>query len=485
MKKPQLSLSMWIPTVVALVARLAFIGRKSLWIDEALASGVSGMGPGELAARIATGTPHPPLAFLLIRFSTLLFGTSEAGLRTLIAVAVASASIPVYRLVLRSVGRRPAFWSAMLWAVSPFTVSLGQEVWAYGVNAALSLWLLDLADQSWRGSRRALIGFTAVGIAGILTQHIFLISILIAFGYYFAIPSLKRVSWKVPVTFTGLLMLTYLPVGLFFLEQFRARSIRLASTGLGGGFRMSLLTRVPSEFLRLISGGLLPEITPGLLDRPGMLVAHSLNALLVMYMLVRTFFTRETAWRLRIWILASLALPLALFWKDDPTVRQLAAVWMPFVLACGLVFRRDRWSGPVVVSLCVLALIPYYSLESFPYHRSNWREGVRAVESLAEASDVVLVVGGKSTALAWDYYATRGLARVTPGGSEPFLSEEERTRADVPAVLDSLMRRHERIWFIIDDWGGVSSRSLSEGYLLMESIRISPAMEVGLIGSRR
>ena len=104
MRKLPASMSMWIPAAVSLAARLAFIGRKSLWIDEALASGISNMGLGELVQKIATGTPHPPLAFLLIRFSVLLFGSSETGLRVLIALAVASASIPAYRLVRRSFG---------------------------------------------------------------------------------------------------------------------------------------------------------------------------------------------------------------------------------------------------------------------------------------------------------------------------------------------------------------------------------------------
>ncbi len=476
---------MWIPAAVSVAARLAFIGRKSLWVDEALASGVSGMGLGELVQKIATGTPHPPLAFLLIRFSTLLFGQSETGLRVLIALAVASASIPVYRLVRRSFGRRPAFWSAMLWAVCPFAVSLGQEAWVYGINASLSLWLLDFADMSWRGSRRALAGFVAIGIAGILTQHIFILSILIAGSFYFTVPPMKRVSWKVPAISTGLLLLAYVPVGLFFLEQFRRRSIRMASAGFASGLRNSLLVHVPSQFFRLLSGGLLPEISRNLLDRPRMLAAYVFNVVLITSMLVRTFVSRDTVLRLKIWLLASLMLPFALFLKDAPTIRQLSAVWMPFVLVSGLVFGKYKWSGALVVSLCLVALIPYYSLESFPYHRSNWRAGVETIESLASECDVVLITGGKSTGLAWDFYASGRLTRLTPGGSEPFLSDLERTRIDIYSVLDSLMGDHERVWVLVDYWGRTTSATLAEGYDLERCIPISSHMEVGLIVRNR
>lgn len=476
---------MWIPASVSLAARLVFLGRKSLWIDEALASGVSRMGFGELVQNIVTGTPHPPLTFLLIRLSTLLFGQSEVGLRMLIALAVASASIPVYRLVRRSFGRKPAFWSAMLWAVCPFAVSLGQEAWVYGINASLSLWLLDFADMSWRGSRRALAGFVVIGIAGILTQHVFILSILIAGGFYFAIPPMKRISWKVPAISTGLLLLAYVPVGLFFLGQFRGRSIRIASAGLAGGLRNRLLIRAPSEFFRLLAGGLLPEISQNLLDRPRMLAAYVFNVVLITSMLVRTFVSRDTALRLKIWLLASLLLPISLFLKDDPTIRQLAVVWMPFVLVSGLVFWKHRWSGALVVSLCLLALVPYYSLESFPYHRSNWRAGVETIESLADDSDVVLVAGGKSTAFAWDFYASGNLTRLTPGGNEPFLPDLERSPIDVLSVLDSLLGDHERVWVLVDQWGGTTSASLTEGYALERCIPISPRMEVGLVVSNR
>lgn len=476
---------MWIPAAISVAARLTFIGRKSLWIDEALASGVSSMGLGELVRKIATGTPHPPLAFLIIRLSTLLFGSGEVGLRVLIALVVASASIPVYRLVLRSFGQKPAFWSAMLWAVCPFTVSLGQEAWVYGINASLSLWLLDFADMSWRGSRRALAGFVAIGIAGILTQHIFILSILIAGGFYFAVPPVKRVSWKVPAISTGLLLLAYVPVGLFFLEQFRKRSIRMASAGFASGLGNRLLIRAPSEFFRLLAGGLLPEISRNLLDRPRMLAASVVNVVLITSMLVRTFVSRDTALRLKLWLLVSLLLPFAFFLKDAPTIRQLAAVWMPFILVSGFVFGKHRWSGALVVSLCLVALIPYYSLESFPYHRSDWRAGVETIESLANECDVVLIVGGKSTGLAWDFYASGRLTRLTPGGNEPFLSDLERSRIDMNSVLDSLMGDHERVWVLVDQWGGTTSAALAEGYSLERCIPISPRMEVGLIVRNR
>jgi len=459
---------------------LAFIGRKSLWLDEALASGVGSMGLVELIQKITTGTPHPPLTFLIIRLSSLMFGQTEAGLRILIALMVASASIPVYRLIHRRFGRRAAFWGAMLWAVSPFTVSLAQEVWVYGTNLSLSLWLLDLADLSWRGSRKALRGFILVGIAGLLNQHLFLISILIAGGFYFTIARKDRTSLKVPLISTGLLLLAYLPVGLLFLNQFQARGIRMSMTGFASGFRSGLFDNIQSEFFRLLLGGLLPDVAELVVSiSPWLYAAVFANMVLIVLMLVKTALSAETPRRLKIWLSAALLLPLLLFWSDYPGIRQLAALWIPFIFVAGIVFMSYRWAGPIIVSLCTLALIPYYMLDTFPYHRSNWRNAVRIVEFNSRTTpDPVLIIGGKSTRLAWDFYSTHTLTCLTPGGDDPFFPDLDRSRIDLVALVDSLLIDNKGIWLLIDEWGHTRSHDLASTHHLDMCIRVSPAMEV-------
>jgi uncharacterized membrane protein len=465
---------------VSIAARLLFLAGKSLWIDEALASGVTGMTPGEIVSNIAAGTPHPPMAFFVIRLSALLFGSGEFGLRLLIALIVASAAVPLYRLVARRAGAVPAFWAAMIWALSPFSVSLGQEAWVYGINAALTLWLVDLADLAWRGSRRALSGFLLVGIAGILTTHIFVLSVAAALSLYFTLGREERTSWKVPAVSAAILFLAYLPLLVFFLGQFAARGTRIAAS-LAAGTAHRMLVRAPSEFLRLLADGLLPEASRNLLERPRMLAAYALNAVVILGIVLRALTDRKVSAGQRLWSALILLLPLTMFVRDDPTVRQLALAWVPFGLMAGTAFGRYRWLGPAVALLCLAALLPYYSLTSFPYHPSDWRRGVAAVESMAADGDVVLVAGGKSTGLAWDYYAEGSLERVAPGGETPYAGEAERVPVDQAAVLDSLLESGRRVWILLDVWGGRSIEFLAGDDLVGDVTRVSPCMEIGLV----
>ena len=112
---------------ISLLTRLLFLGGKSLWIDECFAWGAVRQSWIDLPSLVASGTPHPPLAFIIMKISTLLAGESEFGLRLLVAVAGASAVIPVFKLTSRRTTIRGGFWTGMVWAVCPFAVSLGRR----------------------------------------------------------------------------------------------------------------------------------------------------------------------------------------------------------------------------------------------------------------------------------------------------------------------------------------------------------------------
>ncbi len=68
----------WVPYTLVfalgMILRLMSIGTKSLWVDEAYAAGLMEMNPVDLIRMSIAGSPHPPLAFLFLRFSTILLG---------------------------------------------------------------------------------------------------------------------------------------------------------------------------------------------------------------------------------------------------------------------------------------------------------------------------------------------------------------------------------------------------------------------------
>ncbi|MEN8209576.1 MAG: glycosyltransferase family 39 protein, partial [Candidatus Fermentibacteria bacterium] len=104
--------------------RLIEIGSKSLWVDEAYAAGLMELNPIDLVRMSIAGSPHPPFAFLFLKFSAILFGLSETGMRIVPALASALAAIPLMSLIARRINLSSAVWAGLIWAVSPFAVSL-------------------------------------------------------------------------------------------------------------------------------------------------------------------------------------------------------------------------------------------------------------------------------------------------------------------------------------------------------------------------
>lgn len=392
-------------SAVALFTRLLFIGRKSFWIDECLAWGATQMNWTEMFSSIASGTPHPPMAFILMKLSSMLAGGTEGGLRFLIALVVASAVIPVFRLTSRKTTVIGGFWAGMMWALSPFAVSIGQEAWVYGFNLAISLWFVDLADLAWRGSGKAFAGSLILGVMGILTQHIFVLTIVVSCILYFTIPSDKRIRFKKFAVVPGLLAVLYVPLFFFFVPQFFQRSARMASAGMVFSFSRLFGIQSISQFFRILAGGILPDMSLNLLDRPRMLSVYALNAGFVLFLTFWAYFTKILKPGDRKYLWFCLLVPFALFLTDTPTIRQISILWIPFSITSAAVFSRYRWMGIVVSLLCLFALIPYYRLTTFPYHQSDWRTAIAVVESNASPEDIVVVLGGKSTSFAWLFYS--------------------------------------------------------------------------------
>ena len=105
---------------VALAARLMLLGSKSLWADEAYAAGLAGLPFLEAVRLFPGGTPHPGGGMAIIWLSTRLFGPGESGLRALIAVISASASVPLFLFLKRRSGSWGAACAALCWALCPW-----------------------------------------------------------------------------------------------------------------------------------------------------------------------------------------------------------------------------------------------------------------------------------------------------------------------------------------------------------------------------
>ncbi len=120
--------------LVALAARLALLGSKSLWVDEAYISGLTALPLGEAMRLFSEGTPHPGGGLALFWLSARVFGTSETGgllpdsWRIIASapgyLAAFAACAGVGAVSITSALRRPRDMGLLIWMLSISTIPL-------------------------------------------------------------------------------------------------------------------------------------------------------------------------------------------------------------------------------------------------------------------------------------------------------------------------------------------------------------------------
>ncbi len=470
--------------IAGLILRLLFLGSKSLWVDEALASGIIDRSILQIIRMSLSASPHPPLGFILIKLSSLLFGNGEAGLRVFSALASALAVLPLMTFISRRINVKSAFWAGLIWAVSPFAVSIGQEVWLNSFAALIGFAFIDVCDRAWHGGRTGKFLLLPVALAGMLVQHLFVFFIFAGFSLYFTVPADRRPSIKIFLILVGLFLLIFAPFSIMLIRQASSRADRIARAGLDMNALLifKLKFRIPSVFARLIPGGLLLEAGRQLLQDKKQIVFWFVFCAGQFLLIINLFFYRVFEKKFKVWLLIVFLLPFTLFLRDDPTVRHLTILWIPLAIAIAAASDRWKYTGPAIALITAVMLLPYFNIDSYPYHRSNWRMAVEYVEHNIHADEGILVIGGPSGGLIWDYYCTDDLSRTALGGEDPFT---ERTTPGIePGVaIGSLLEEFESIWVIHDYWGGSGTVELASDYRVLQEKWISPTITVVHVSS--
>ncbi|MDM7993594.1 MAG: glycosyltransferase family 39 protein [Candidatus Fermentibacter sp.] len=474
----------WLPAVAAAAAaRLHDLGARSLWVDEAFAAGLVGRSFGDIASMSLSGSPHPPLAFFSIKLSSMLFGTTEAGLRAVPLILSVLAVIPLFSLVSRWVGGRGAFWAAMIWALAPFAVSLGQEAWLYSQMAFLCFLLVDLCDRAWRGSRRALVPAVLTAVAGMATNALFAIAVLVA--WLLRIPAAGFRKPAGPLLALLAVVVLTLPVTISTAGQASLRRQRMEAAGFYEETPRRILMGSIEVLSSLIPDGMAPPISRDSLERPRNAVFVAGFLLLQAGCLAVLLTRREIRPGFRIWALACTILPLCAFIFEWPTVRHLSILWVPLALSLGAAAARWRPAGPLLAAAAMLTLLFYMSTTTYPYHGSDWREAVRTVEEGLEEGDAVLIAAGQSGGLAYEFYRTNDAPYVSACAADPYDVQPIRATVDTAGMLDSLLAGHPRVWIIGDFWGGSTALDIAAGRTIVMHRWVSPASEVALVTASR
>jgi mannosyltransferase len=117
--------------------RLAFLGRQSLWYDEAFSLAVARADWPIFWAALLTDGVHPPGYYLALKAALALFGSSEFALRFMSVVA-GTLAVPLMDRLGRALGgRRWGMAAALLLAINPFALWYAQEARMYSLLLCL------------------------------------------------------------------------------------------------------------------------------------------------------------------------------------------------------------------------------------------------------------------------------------------------------------------------------------------------------------
>lgn len=169
--------------LLGLLTRLYGLTGYGIWFDEAYHIELVKLPTiAEMLAAVLANPPSDPLYVLLLRPWVELFGQSDGSVRAL-SVIFSCATLPAtYRLGTVVAGRAAGLAGALLLAVSPYAVELGQEAALYAL-ASLTATLALAAGLRWRnsGSRRDGLLYIALGAVAIYSHYV-VAAILLLFG---------------------------------------------------------------------------------------------------------------------------------------------------------------------------------------------------------------------------------------------------------------------------------------------------------------
>jgi hypothetical protein len=380
-------------TAGALVLRFIGLAEGDFWADEIATRGaVVDQTPGDTLLLVQSGEGAPHLYYLLAWAWAHIFGSGEAGLRSLSAIAGAFVT-PVAYVTLRQVGlRTEALIAGALVAVSPLLVWYGQEARMYSLlTLVTAVALLFFVRLLVNFSERALIAWSIACVAALLTHYFAIFTVI---GMAALLIYRHRIRWQ-------LITLALLPTAVAafsLLPTFAAQ--RDNETG-DWVTEISLKERVLQMPEHFLTGFAYPPLAI-------VLLAGLLAALGGVGLLLRDQRGRLVGGSLLGVAALSIAVPglAAAVNRDFVLSRYLIGALIPLLLAVsvGLGASWLRRAGPVVAVALVglLAAVSVAGEYDEDTERPSWGDAAEAIAETGEP-DVVLACCG-TLAVTAPYY---------------------------------------------------------------------------------
>jgi mannosyltransferase len=228
--------------IVAFGAALRFstLDVQSYWADEGSTVELVRGGLVHAVREAANSEATPPLYDVVAWAWSLVFGTSEVGLRSLSALLGTAAIVVVYITGRRLASARVGLGAAAVVAVSPMFVWYSQEARAYALLALLiALGFLFFAEGMRSSSGRPLVLWAVTSVLAALT-HWFAVFVVAAEALWMLLNAFDRRPVRLAVIATGAGMAALAPLALYQL----ARTDREAA-----GSQIGRFPRVPGQLV--------------------------------------------------------------------------------------------------------------------------------------------------------------------------------------------------------------------------------------------
>jgi mannosyltransferase len=390
----------WLCAILAvgLALRLVDLGRESLWLDESVSWVYARGGLRALWTRVSD--PHPPLYYSIQRV-WLLFGDSEAALRSPSAIFGVIAIALTYVLGRQIAGARIGLFAAALMATSALQIEYSQEARSYELLTAAAV-------------------MASIGLVGVLraTRAGIWPSLIVGCAY---------VGGMVIALYAhNIALLLFAVAGLIGLADLaRNRSLRCAATWgalnalvvIGWGYWMGVvwyqatgplpqldwlrppdLAAIGSALNRLYGEGYVNFVQP-LWGWIGIVLAF-----------VGAFLYRREGLPIAYLIAAAFGIPLAeiaISYLGRPVFLLRTVIWLAplFFVLVAAAFSRLRTASTIGAIGLVLAIqligVRSYELTT---RKPPWREVIARVSAAACPDDVVILAPYQTTEWPFSYY---------------------------------------------------------------------------------
>lgn len=436
---------------LAALLRAYNLSGQSLWADEGNSAVLARYSLVEIAQRTAFDI-HPPLYYWLLKGWTAMFGSSEAGLRSLSVVLGLGLVYLVGLLGWRFFSPRAGLMAAFIAAVAPLQVYYAQEARMYMLLAFVTTLtaLAALFYLHYQGRGAAPVVYGVAAAAGLYTHYAYPLILVAAnlavlAGLRRSGGSLRR--WLVLQVIPLVLYLPWLPVAwrqvTTWPSERQVASLPetlgvISSTllfGLSWPFEPGLLAGV------LLGLGLLPALWPGQKQqRPALVLV----------------------W---LWFLLPVALTTVIF---SPAFLKFLLVAAPALalllalaverLALAAPLRRPGWAGYLVGGALLLAITAvssvslYYYYTDAAYARDNYRGIAAFIKAVSGPGDAVILHAEGQQDVFNYYFLENGEPSPLEAPVYPLPRQRPLEKTATVAELEQIARQARNVYAVY--WAG-------------------------------